>query len=387
MKKATKIVALLLAIAMTTFALASCGESNNTGDAATLKIGCSGPLTGGAAQYGNSVKNGVELAVKEINEAGGVNGIKLEVLFEDDEHDAQKAKNAYNVVKDKGAKVFLGTVTSIPCAAVCAETKKDNMFQITPSGSSVDCIDAPNAFRVCFSDPNQGTASAQYLADNKLATKVAVIYNSGDPYSSGIFNTFKAEAAKKNLPIVSEQTFTDANNTDFSTQLQKIKESGADLVFLPIYYEQAAMILQQASKASLNVKYFGCDGLDGVINQLGGDAKLADGVMLLTPFAADAKDEKTQKFTASYKAAYNDAIPDQFAADGYDAVYVIKAAMEKAGVKDASISVSDLCEAIKGAMTQITVDGVTGSMTWTAEGEPSKTPKAMVIQNGGYKAM
>lgn len=381
MKKVSKLIALLLCAVMTAGCFASCGETAST----TFKIGGIGPLTGGAAQYGLSVKQGAQLAVDEINAAGGVNGVKLELNFQDDEHDAQKSINAYGIIKDWGAHVIVGTVTSNPCISVVGLSSQDNMFQITPSGSAVECISGDNAFRVCFSDPNQGAASAKYIAENKLATKVAVIYNSSDAYSSGIYKTFKTEAATQNLEIVSEQTFTDSNNTDFNTQLQKIKESGADLVFLPIYSEQAAMILQQASKAGLTTKYFGCDGLDGTIDKLD-DPSLAEGVMLLTPFAADAQDEKSKAFTTAYKAAYN-AIPDQFAADGYDAVYTVKAAFEKAGVSDPSIGYSELCDLLKDAMTKITVEGVTGTMTWNAEGEPTKDPKAMVIKDGAYKAM
>ena len=388
MKKVSKILALLLAVVMVAGAFASCGDSSleSTGTG-TLKIGGIGPKTGAAAQYGIATENGIKLAIKEINEAGGVNGMKLELNFQDDEHDQQKAMNAYGVIKDWGAQLLIGTITSNPCISVVSLTESDNMFQLTPSASAVDSIKGPNAFRICFSDPNQGAASAKYIVQNKLATKVAVIYNNSDPYSNGIYQTFKNEAEVEKLNIVSEQAFTDANNTDFSTAIQQIKEAGADLVFLPIYYEQAAMILQQANKAGLKTKYFGCDGLDGVIAQLGNDKALAEGVMLLTPFAADAKDEKTQKFTAAYKAEYNGEIPTQFAADGYDAVYTVKAALEKANVSDASISYSELCDKLVAVMPEIKVDGVTGTMTWDKAGEPTKEPKAMKIEDGGYKAM
>ncbi len=378
-----KIFAISLAAVMAVASLASCGEKKNSD---TLVIGGIGPVTGAAATYGQAVKNGAELAVKEINEAGGVNGMKIEFLFEDDEHDAEKSVNAYNTLKDKGMQILMGTVTSTPCAAVASETYADNMFQLTPSGSSIDCLKYDNAFRVCFSDPNQGIASAQYIADNALATKVAVIYNNSDVYSTGIYEKFATEAKAKSLEIVATETFTDDTATDFTVQLQKVKDSGAELLFLPIYYEAAALILAQADKINLDVAFFGCDGLDGVIQQLGDNAAIADGVMLLTPFAADAQDPKTVAFTASYKAAYKDETPTQFAADAYDAIYIIKAALEKAGVNDATMSASDLCDLLKSAMVEIEVDGVTGKMTWTADGEPTKTPKAMYIENGAYKA-
>ena len=384
MKFSKKILAFSLAACMTVPFLAGCSSKdttttdNSTADAAstadsgdftgTLVIGGIGPVTGGAAVYGNAVKNGIQLAIDEINAAGGVNGIKLELNFQDDEHNEEKAVNAYNTLKDKDMKLLIGTVTSNPCIAVAAETVKDNMFQLTPSGSAVDCVANDNAFRICFNDPNQGVASAQYIAQNGLASKVAVIYDSSDVYSTGIYEKFAAEAANQNIDVVAAEAFTSDSKTDFSVQIQKVQESGAELLFLPIYYQEAALILQQASKAGLAVKYFGCDGLDGLIDQLGDDVAIAEGVMLLTPFAADAQDEKTVAFTTAYKAA-----------DGYDAVYAVKAAMEKAGITDASISASDLCDALKTAMTEITVEGVTGTITWTADGEPTKDPKAMEI--------
>lgn len=383
-----KTLALILAVCMSLFVFAGCGSTGSTKGSDTLLIGGIGPVTGAAAIYGNAVKNGIQLAVDEINEAGGVNGIKLALNFQDDENDAEKAVNAYNTLMDDGMKVLIGTVTSDPCVAVAAKSAQDNVFQLTPSGSSVQCTTYDNAFRVCFNDPNQGSAAAQYIGENNLAEKVAVIYNSSDVYSSGIYEKFAAEAAAENIEITTAQAFTKDNATDFSVQLQKIKESGAELVFLPIYYQEAALILTQAQKAGIDMKWFGCDGLDGLTDQLGEDkVAIAEDVMLLTPFAADAKDDASVKFVEAYKAKYNNEVPIQFAADAYDAVYTIKAAMEKAGIKDANISASELCEALKTAMTQIEVAGVTGHMTWDASGEPTKEPKAMVIKNGEYKAM
>ncbi|MCR4718043.1 MAG: ABC transporter substrate-binding protein [Firmicutes bacterium] len=383
-----KTLSLVVAAVMLVAGLAGCGKKADDSAVSenTLVIGGIGPLTGAAATYGNAVKNGATLAVEEINAAGGVNGMMLKLAFEDDEHDAEKSVNAYNTLKDRGMKILMGTVTSVPCVAVADKTKEDNMFQLTPSGSSVDCIVNDNAFRVCFSDPNQGIASAQYIAENNIAKKVAVIYNSSDVYSQGIYEKFAQESAKRGIEIVAAEAFTKDSATDFTVQIQKIASSGAELVFLPIYYQEAALILTQAEKAGLDVIFFGCDGLDGLIDQLGDNAALADGVMLLTPFAADADDEKTVEFVKSYKKMFKNETPNQFAADGYDAIYIIKAALEDAGVSDATISISDLCDALKASMTKISVDGVTGAMQWTADGEPTKEPKAMVIENGSYKA-
>jgi branched-chain amino acid transport system substrate-binding protein len=283
--------------------------------------------------------------------------------------------------------VLMGTVTSTPCIAVSEYTKKDNMFMLTPSGSAAKCVQYDNAFRVCFSDPNQGSASAQYIAKNKLATKVAVIYDSSDVYSSGIYQTFAAEAANQGINIVAAEAFTADSNKDFTVQLQKAKSAGAELVFLPIYYTEASLILSQANSMGFKTQFFGCDGLDGILTVDNFDKSLAEGLMLLTPFVANAQDTVTKNFVAAYKAAYNNEVPNQFAADGYDAMYIIKAAAEKGNVK-LGMSTSDICNAMKTAMTEITVAGVTSSsMTWTKAGEPNKEPKAMKIVNGEYAAM
>ena len=364
--------------------LAGCGGSASGSD--VFKIGAIGPLTGGAAAYGDAVNKGAQLAVDEINAAGGINGVKIEFRMEDDEHDAEKAINAYNILKDWGMQMLVGTVTSAPCIAVEAEASNDNMFLLTPSGTAVDCISGSNAFRLCFSDPAQGTKSAEFIGTNNLASKVAIIYDSSDPYSSGICESFKAEAANQGIEVVASEAFTSDSKTDFKVQLQKAKDSGAELLFLPIYYSEASLILQQANEMGFAPKIFGCDGLDGILGVKNFDLKLAEGVMLLTPFAADAQDTLTKNFVTSYAEKYNGEVPMQFAADAYDAVYAIKAAIEKSGATP-DMSVSELCDAIVGAMTEINLKGLTGDITWDASGEPNKEPKAVVIENGAYKAM
>lgn len=405
MKK--RVLSLSLALAMAT-SLTACGSSSSTtettaaaaADATTaaagasseassdkvFKIGGIGPVTGAAAVYGLAVKNGAQTAVDEINADGGINGYQIEFNFQDDEHDAEKSVNAYNTLKDWGVQVLMGTVTSAPCVAVADKTNADNMFQITPSGSSVECAQNPNVFRVCFSDPDQGAASATYIAENKLAEKISVIYDSSDVYSSGIYEKFAAEAANQGLEIVDAEAFTADSNKDFSTQLQKAKDAGADLVFLPIYYTEASLILKQADTMGYAPKFFGCDGMDGILQVENFDTKLAEGLMLLTPFAADAQDELTQKFVTSYKENYGET-PIQFAADAYDAIYAIKAAMEEADITPET-SVSDTCDKMKEAMLKIKVNGLTGEdMTWTEDGEPHKAPKAVKVVDGAYQAM
>lgn len=359
-----------------------------SGDSAggTFKIGGIGPLTGSYAVYGIAAMNGSQIAVDEINAAGGINGMTVELNFQDDETDSEKSVNAYNALKDWGVQVIDGCVTSACSIAVSAKTAEDNIFQLTPSGSAVECVANPNAFRVCFSDPNQGAASAQYIGENGIASKIAVIYDSSDVYSSGIYEKFVAEAESQPFEIVTAGAFTADNKTDFSVQLQQAKDAGADLVFLPIYYNEAALILKQASDMGFDVQFFGCDGLDGILGVKNFDASLAEGVMLLTPFAADATDDLTVSFVTTYNEKFNET-PNQFAADGYDAVYIIKAAAEEAGIT-ADMSNEEICAAMQDAMTKITVDGLTGEgITWDASGEPTKEPKAVVIKDGVYTAM
>lgn len=380
MKKFGRLAGLALAAVMALGTLAGCGSGSSN----TFKIGGIGPITGGAAAYGLAVKNSIEIAVEEINEAGGINGFKIECNFQDDEHDPEKSVNAYNTLKDWGMDLLVGTVTSGPCLAVVAEAKNDNMFMLTPSGSSTALLENNNVlFQVCFTDPNQGIASAQYIGNNKLASKVAAIYDSSDVYSYGIYEKFAQEAKNQPFEIVAAEAFTADNKTDFSVQLQKAKDNGAELVFLPIYYAEASLILTQANAMGLNVKFLGCDGLDGVLGVENFDKSLAEGVMLITPFAADATDSKTVNYVNKYVEKYGE-IPNQFGADAYDAVYIVKAAIEKANAKP-SMSVSDLCNAIREAMLTLSFDGLTGEgMTWDADGAVSKDPKAVVIKDGAY---
>ena len=389
MKLWKKAVSLAI-VSVLALSMSACGGSGNksTGSTDTFKIGGIGPTTGDAAIYGKAVKNGAQLAVDEINKNGGINGKKIEYKFEDDQSDAEKSVNAYNSLKDWGMQMLVGAVTSNPCTAVVENTHNDNMFQLTPSATAVESIQYDNAFRMCFSDPNQGSASADYIAENKLATKIGIIYDSSDVYSSGIEEKFEAEAKTQGLNIVSKAAFTADSKTDFGTQLQKAKDAGADLLFLPIYYQEASIILKQADTMGYKPKFFGVDGMDGILTVENFDTKLAEDVMLLTPFAADAKDKTVQNFVKTYKEKYEDT-PNQFAADSYDAVYALKAAIEESKATT-DMSASDMCDALKGAMTKIKMQGLTGGkdgLTWNESGEVTKSPKAVIIKNGAYKAM
>jgi len=390
-------------------ALAGCGSNGGSSSdggssdgGAKFKVGGIGPVTGAAAIYGNACKNGAQVAIDELASKGGK--VQFDFNFQDDEADAEKAVNAYNNLKDWGTQILVGVTTTAPCVAVSSETNSDNLFQITPSASSTDVIggqpDADgnvstprkkNVFQMCFTDPNQGTASAEYIAKQKLGTKIAVFYNNGDAYSTGIYKKFEAEAANQGLQIVSTTTFTDDSATDFSVQVNDAKNAGADLVFLPIYYTPAALYLKQAKDNGLmdgKVKFFGCDGLDGILTLKGFDKSLAEGVMLLTPFTADATDDLTKTFVATFKKNY-DGIPNQFAADAYDCVMMLAQAIEKAGVT-ADQSFSDICDKLVETVTSsdFSYSGLTGQdMTWKDTGEVSKEPKGMVIRDGAYVGM
>jgi branched-chain amino acid transport system substrate-binding protein len=358
------------------------GDTTSSGASGTFKLGGIGPLTGGAAIYGTAAMNGAQIAVDEINALGGA--IQFEFKTEDDQHVAETSVNAYNNLMDWGMQILVGTVTTTPCIAVSAETNADRVFELTPSASAVDVIDGKdNVFQVCFTDPNQGTGSADYMAENYADAKIAVIYKNDDAYSQGIRDNFVSEAAAKGLTIVYEGTFNESTQTDFSVQLTAAQSNGADMVFLPIYYQPASVILTQADQMGYAPTFFGVDGMDGILTQEGFDTALAEGVMLLTPFSADAADERTQSFVSKYNDLYGET-PNQFAADGYDCVYVIYEAIQAAGITS-DMSTEDICEALIAVMPTISVDGLTGEgMTWDASGAVSKAPMAVVIKDGVY---
>ncbi len=387
MKK--KLLSLVMAAAMV-LGLAACGSSADTADTGsdnsasgtTFKIGTIGPLTGDAAIYGQAVANGAKIAVDEINASDSA--IKFELQSQDDVADGETSVNAYNKLMDWGMQLLAGPTTTGAAQAVSAVANTDRTFMLTPSASSTDVIDGKdNVFQVCFNDPNQGTGSADYMAENMPDAKIAIIYRNDDAYSQGIHDTFVTEAAAKGLNVVYEGTFTKDTATDFSVQLTGAQSAGADLVFLPIYYQPASVILNQANAMGYAPTFFGVDGMDGILTMEGFDTSLAEGVMLLTPFSPDAQDERTQNFVKSYQEAFGDT-PNQFAADAYDAVYILKAALEAAECTP-DMSSTDICEAVVAVMPTLSVDGLTGAgMTWDASGAVSKDPMAVVIENGTY---
>ena len=398
-----KFIAMLLAVLMVATMFAGCGSSasndaaetkaaaENAGEAAegsapALKIGMTGPLTGGAAVYGTAVESGIEIAVEEIN-ADPNNTLKLEFQSQDDEADGEKAVSGYNVLKDWGMQVFIGTVTSGACNAVAPEAVADEIFLLTPSASAKEVAEAgQHTFQMCFTDPNQGASAAEVIANNWPDTAIGVVYDASDDYSSGLCEGFMEKAEELNLNIVCETSFTADTKSDLSTQVTQCKDAGADLMFLPIYYTEASYILNYANKISYAPTYVGCDGMDGILDVEGFDTTLAEGMALLTPFDANATDEATQSFVAKYKEKTG-GVPNQFAADAYDCVYAVYNACVAAGV-DGNTAPTDVCAALVEQFNSMTFDGLTGTgMTWDEVGMISKAPAAVVIENGIYVPM
>ena len=388
-KNLTKFLVLALSCMMV-FAMTACGggSSDSGSDESTsenvLHLGGVGPLTGPAALYGNAVKNGAELAVKEINEANP-DGVQLAWDMQDDEHDAEKSVNAYNKLVDDGMQVLVGTVTTAPCTAVAAEAYANRTFALTPSASGPAVTEGnDNVFQLCFSDPNQGIASADYITTNYPEATIGVIYNNADNYSTGIYDKFKSEIEAKGKEIAATEAFADDANADFTAQLNSMKNAGVDLIFLPIYYTPASNIMTQADKMGYDVTYFGVDGMDGILDLEGFDTSLAEGVLLLTPFTPYSDDENVQKFVTAYEDAYGEK-PIQFAADAYDCVYAVYDAFGKTGL-GTDASMEEICEAMIGVFTgDFTASGLTAeSMSWNEAGEVDKTPKVCVIEDGKY---
>lgn len=389
-----KVLAMLMAALMVAAMFTGCSSSKPATEttaaaaaatAGTVKIGMSGPLTGGASAYGLAVKAGMEVAVEEINAKGG---LQIEFNAQDDEADGEKAVSAYNVLKDWGMQVMAGQVTTGSALAVAPESTADNMFNLTPSASAESlALSGANIFQMCFTDPNQGASAAELVSTKALGTKVGVIYDSSDDYSSGLYKGFSDKAAELGLEIVATTSFTADNKADLSTQVTQCQDAGADLVFLPIYYTEAAQILSYANKIGYAPKFFGCDGMDGILTVEGFDTTLAEGLVLMTPFDANASDEATQSFVAKFKEKMNGLVPNQFAADGYDVIYALYNAMTAAGITG-SESASEICTALEAQFATMTIDGLTGTgMHWDENGMISKAPAAVVIENGVYVPM
>jgi len=377
-----KVLALVMAMVMVMSMFAGCSNAGSgRGDA--IKIGLTGPLTGDNAVYGKAVQWGMEIAVEEIN--AKADGLKIEFKAEDDVSDNEKAGNAYNSLKDWEMQIFAGAVTTGPCNTIAPLAVQDKIFMMTPSGSGEDIVKGRNnVFQMCFTDPNQGAASAELIKAQNLGTKIGILYDSSTDYSNGIFKSFEAKAKELGLEIAQTTSFDANNNTDMKTQLQQCKDANCDLVFLPIYAAQAAIILDNASDIDYSPVFLGCDGMDGILTLENFDTSLAEGLIMMTPFAADADDTATKSFVAKYKEKSGGDIPNQFAADGYDVIYAIYEACVAKGITGKT-SNEETCAKLVEYFASATFNGLTGSnMTWDDQGMVSKIPTAVEVQNGAY---
>lgn len=376
-----KLLSIVLAAA-TVFAFAGCskgegGFASNTSYTSSnteFIIGSTGPLTGDNSSYGISVQQGAKLAVDEINAAGGINGVQIKFDMKDDKAATADAATGYDALYESGMNLSIGSVTSGSCDSFGAKAAEDNLFFITPSASAANVIEGrKNGFRVCFGDPDQGTLAAENLTER--FTKIGVIYDTSDAYSSGIYEAFDAEMKKLGVDYT-VKTFDAENKKDFSTQVEAL--SDCEVIFLPIYYTEAGLIARAAVAKGVTAELFGSDGLDGVADQI--DESVTNVVKYITPFDVNSTEENVVSFVTAYKEKYN-ATPDQFAADAYDAVYTIAKAMEKAGISDPTISPSDLTDALIPVITgdDFSVVGVTGTMTWDESGACIKEPQIVTI--------
>lgn len=369
MKMTTKVFAIALSAILAATCFVSCGGNKSyTAENTEFFIGATGPLTGDASSYGTSVQEGATLAIEEINANGGLNGVTFKFDMKDDKAGAADAATGYDMLYEAGMNISIGSVTSGSCASFAEKAAKDNVFFITPSASAANVIEAPNAFRVCFGDPDQGVLAAEEF--NGKYTKIGCIYDTSDPYSSGIYEAFDAKMKELGLEY-STQTFDAENKKDFSTQVEALKD--CEVIFCPFYYTEGGLVAKTAVAKGCNAILFGCDGFDGIADQI--DATVTNEIKYITPFDVNSTDANVAGFVNAYKAKYNKA-PDQFAADGYDAIMAIYKAMEKANVSDPTIAPDELCDTVIAAITdpEFVFVGSTGEMTWDTTGACKKVP-------------
>lgn len=384
MKKMVKVLSLVMAIAMVVACVAGCGKKSYTADNKEYVIGLSGPLTGPAAIYGLGVQNGAQLAVDEINAAGGLNGVKFKLEVTDDMHDATKVATNYSSLLEKGMQVSLGCVTSAPCAEWTNLSHEDNVFFITPSASNDDVPKYDNGYQMCFADGNQGKAAAEYVNDNFKGQTIGVFYKSDDNYSNGIFEQFKSNVSK-DVKLIST-VFTDAGATSFDSQINELKD--CKFIFMPIYYTPASLFMTQAKGVIADdAVYYGCDGFDGIDSSIEGfDINaIPQQVSMLSHFNSKATDGKTGEFIKTFTDKYGKDTLNQFAASAYDCVYAIFQAMKEADVDDVTISATDLSDILKdkfqnGFKFKNAVTGGGDDVTWDKDGYVNKTAIKFIIK-------
>ena len=384
--KFTKAFAVILALVFCLSAFAACsGPVNYAENNTEFVIGVSGPLTGGAAMYGIAVANAAQMAVDEINAAGGLNGVKFKLVAMDDKHDATLISTNYSALYEGGMQVSLGTVTTAPGLEFKNLSADDNVFFLTPSASGDDIPTNPNGYQMCFADGNQGKVAAEFVNANYKGQTIGAFYKSDEAYSKGIYDQFKANL-DASVTVV-ETNFTDANTSDFSTQIDTLKNCG--FIFMPTYYTPASLFMTQAKDIlAADAVYYGCDGFDGIDNIDGFDiSAIPQKVTMLSHFNSKATDGMAKEFIDKYVARFGADTLNQFGASAYDCVYAIYGAMKKAvdEGKDipVTISASDLCEILKeqfnGGYTL--AKGVTGeNIKWETTGYVNKGAIQYVIK-------
>lgn len=363
------------------FLITACGgekeaTTKKTDEAATIKIGGLGPLTGPLAIYGVTATNGSKLAFEEINKNGGILGKQVEFVLFDEKGDSTEAVTAYNRLVDEGVVALVGDITSKPSLAVAEIAAQDNMPMITPTGTQFNITEAgPNVFRVCFTDPYQGSTLAKFAKDKLNAKTAAVMVNTSSDYSDGIANAFIEQAKKEGIEIVAKEGYSDGDK-DFKAQLTKINGENPDILMVPEYYELSALIATQAREIGMKSTFVGPDGWDGIIGALDPSAySVVDNSYFTNHYSAEDSSEKVQSFLKKYREKYNEE-PTAFSALAYDNVYILKNAIEKAGTTDKE----DLVKAIKAS----DMDGITGHLTFDEKNNPIKAVTIIKVKDGKY---
>lgn len=367
-----KIIAMLAGATM----MMSCGANKSQEESSTIKVGGMGPLTGSAAMYGITVDKGAKLAFEEINANGGVLGKKFEYISLDEKADPIEAVNAYNKLTDEGVVAILGSVTSKPTLAVAELAAQDGIPMITPTGTQINITDAgPNIFRVCFTDPYQGSTLAKFSKDKLGAKTAAIMVNTSSDYSDGIANAFIKQAEKEGIKVVAKEGYSDGDK-DFKAQLTKINSENPDILVVPEYYELSALIATQAREIGMKSTFVGPDGWDGIIGALDSSSySVVDNSYFTNHYSTEDNNEKVQSFLKKYREKYNEE-PTAFSALAYDTVYVLKNAIDKAGTTDKA----ELTKAIKAS----DMDGVTGHLTFDENNNPIKAVTIIKVQDGKY---
>ncbi len=357
--------------------LTACGGAKESAEEAkVMKLGGIGPLTGPLAIYGVTSTNGSKLAFEEINKNGGILGKQVEYIVLDEKGDSTEAVTAYNKLVDEGVVALIGDITSKPSLAVAEVAAQDNLPMITPTGTQFNITEAgPNVFRVCFTDPYQGVVLANFAKNNLNAETAAVVVNNSSDYSDGVAKAFVEQAEKLGLKVVAKEGYSDGDK-DFRAQLTKILPTNPDVLVVPDYYEQVALITTQAREVGIKATFVGPDGWDGVAKTLDASAYGAvENSYFTNHYSLQDQSPKVQNFLKAYKEAYNEE-PSAFSALSYDAAYMMKAAIEKAGTTDK--------QAVVDALKTLDYDGVTGHLTFDENNNPVKAVTVLKIVNGEY---